>query len=158
MTRALPSQATTAMPLGLASPVTVVVTVSAAASTTNTSPVALFATKSVAPSGDASRVFSVVSVAIRSFRTFCGRFGRAQLIERCKLTRCETEVFRLFAAERDSGYIREKLCISRDTAHTYLKHVYQNSASTPSARCSALSSRSARARSTPYSGSSYMDT
>ena len=65
----LPSQATTAMPLGLASPVTVAVTVSAAASTTNTSPVALFATKSVAPSGDASRVFSVVSDVLRSFRT-----------------------------------------------------------------------------------------
>lgn len=45
--------------------------------------------------------------------------------ERCKLTRREAEIFELFAAGRDSGYIREKLYISRDTVHTHLKHIYQ---------------------------------
>lgn len=47
------------------------------------------------------------------------------IIERCKLTRREAEIFELFAAGRDSGYIREKLYISRDTVHTHLKHIYQ---------------------------------
>ena len=46
------------------------------------------------------------------------------LIEEYALTRREAEVFELFAAGRDSGYIREKLFISRDTASSHLKHIY----------------------------------
>lgn len=47
------------------------------------------------------------------------------IITRYGLTQREAEVFELFAAGRDSGYIREKLYISRDTVHTHLKHIYQ---------------------------------
>lgn len=46
------------------------------------------------------------------------------LIEEFGLTRREAEVFELFAAGRDSGYIREKLVISRDTVSSHLKHIY----------------------------------
>lgn len=46
------------------------------------------------------------------------------LIAEYDLTRREAEVFELFASGRDSGYIRERLVISRDTVSSHLKHIY----------------------------------
>lgn len=46
------------------------------------------------------------------------------LIAEYGLTRREAEVFELFASGRDSGYIRERLVISRDTVSSHLKHIY----------------------------------
>lgn len=46
------------------------------------------------------------------------------LIVEYDLTRREAEVFELFASGRDSGYIRERLVISRDTVSSHLKHIY----------------------------------
>lgn len=46
------------------------------------------------------------------------------LIAEYNLTKREAEVFELFASGRDSGYIRERLVISRDTVSSHLKHIY----------------------------------
>lgn len=46
------------------------------------------------------------------------------IVVQYRLTKREAEVLELFAVGRDSGYIREKLFISRDTVNTHLKHIY----------------------------------
>ena len=50
--------------------------------------------------------------------------GREKLPEGVRLTPREREVYVLLVAGRDSEYIANSLCVSRNTAKTHIKNIY----------------------------------